>query len=646
MLSKKKLLIISRMLRKYIALMLFFLVGMNCMAERTASGEWNGCARFDFKFKERDAIVVVPKQAAKGRPWIWRPAFFDAFPSVDKALLEKGFHVVYYDVTHCYGNPRAVALGTEFYEYIIKEYKLSDKVTLEGFSRGGLYALNWAISNPEKVACIYLDAPVCDVFSWPGRKDKSLWEGVLNEWRLTDEQMNDFKGNPIDNLEPLAKARVPIFSVCGDADKVVPYEENMDVVRSRYLALGGPVEVLLKPGVDHHPHSLDNPQPVVDFILRHQPEYEKYLHCNVRGSLQNSLIAFEKKRKGRVAFIGGSITEMDGWKNIIEKQLRQRFPYTEFDFIEAGISSTGSTPGAFRLKNDILSKGDVDLFFIEAAVNDDSNYFTAEEQVRGIEGEVRQALLQNPNTDIVMLHFICDQFLPLLAKRQLPDVIYNHERVANHYLVPSINLALEIGERMHDGEFTWDEFGGTHPHMTGHGYYAAAINHLFDTMWGEADVEGKIIPHEIPQRPLDEYSYFNGDFIPLEEAKLQKGWRIIPSWHPDDKAEKRKGFVDVPMLEATRPGDKLTLEFTGRAIGLFCVAGPAAGIIEYSIDGAPFKKVDIYTEWSSWLYIPWLYTLETELENKAHKLVLRISKDKNPQSLGNECQIRNFVVNR
>lgn len=52
--------------------------------------EWNGCDRYDFTFKDRQATIVVPKKAAKGNPWIWRPAFFDAFPSVDKALLEKG----------------------------------------------------------------------------------------------------------------------------------------------------------------------------------------------------------------------------------------------------------------------------------------------------------------------------------------------------------------------------------------------------------------------------------------------------------------------------------------------------------------------------------------------------------------------------
>lgn len=608
--------------------------------------QWNGCDRYDFQYKGRDAIVVVPRKAAKGNPWIWRPAFFDAFPSVDKALLEKGFHVAYYDLTHGYGNPRAVATGTEFYHYMKDYYGLSPKVTLEGFSRGGLYALNWASKNTDKVACIYIDAPVCDVFSWPGRKSEQLWNDLLKEWNMTDQEMNSFKGNPIDNLEPLAKAGIPILSVCGDSDQVVSFKDNMDVVRSRYLALGGPVEVIIKPGVDHHPHSLDNPEPVVDFILRHQPEYETYLHYNVRGSLQNSFVKFEKERKGRVAFLGGSITEMNGWKNAIEKQLQQRFPYTTFEFVEAGIGSTGTTPGSFRLQNDVLSKGKIDLLFVEAAVNDHTNGFSAQEQVRGMEGEVRHALLSNPEMDIIMLHFIYDPFIPMVAQKQQPDVVLNHERVANHYLIPSVNLVQEIGERMQDGQFTWEQFGGTHPLPFGHAFYAAAINHLFDAMWEGITPDQPVVAHAIPEQPLDAYSYYKGDFIDLQKAKLNKGWKYIPSWRADNSYEKRRGFVDVPMLEATRPGDKLTLHFTGKAIGIFCTPGPTAGIIEYSVDGAPFKQLDTFTQWSKHLYIPWVYMLETELKETDHTLVIRISGNKNQDSLGTECQIRNFVVNK
>lgn len=606
---------------------------------------WNGRDRYDFNFRGRDAIVVAPKQAAKGNPWIWRPAFFDAFPSVDKALLDKGFHIAYYDVTHMYGTPAGVALGTDFYNYMKNFYRLSPKVTLEGFSRGGLYALNWAARNTDKIACIYLDAPVCDVFSWPGRKNEALWKDLLKEWNLTDEEMKNFKGNPIDNLEPIAQAGIPIISVCGDSDQTVPLKENMDVVRSRYLAMGGPVELIIKSGCDHHPHSLDNPEPVVDFILRYQERYEKNQHYTVRGSLQNSLSKFEKERQGRVAFLGGSITEMNGWKNKIEKQLQQRFPYTKFEFVEAGIGSTGTTPGSFRMKNDVLSKGKIDLLFVEAAVNDDTNGFSAVEQVRGMEGEVRHALESNPNMDIIMLHFIYDPFIPTIAKGRIPDVILNHERVANHYQIPSINLSQEIAERMQNGEFTWQQFGGTHPSLFGHTFYAATINRLFDSMWKGLSPEGAIRAHEILTQPLDKYSYFNGDFINIKNAKLNKGWTYTDSWHPDDNAEKRRGFIDVPMIEATKPGDRLTLDFKGKAIGIFCVCGPSAGILEYSVDGAPFKELDTYTEWSARVYIPWVYMLESELEDTNHKLVLRISKKKNEKSAGTQCQIRNFVVN-
>lgn len=632
-------------MKKIIYLVLLCLITSLAAQAQEKKSEWNGCDRYDFTFKDRQATVVVPKKAAKGTPWIWRPAFFDAFPSVDKALLEKGFHIVYYDVTHLYGSPRAVSLGTEFYKDITDRYGLSPKVTLEGFSRGGLFAFNWAAQNTDKVACIYVDAPVCNVFSWPGRKNATLWNDLLKEWNLTDAEMEHFKGNPIDNLAPIAAAGIPIISVCGDSDQTVPYKENMDVVRSRYLAAGGPVEVILKKGCDHHPHSLENPEPVVDFILRQQPEYEKYLHYTLRGSLQNSFRKFEKERRARVAFLGGSITEMNGWRNMVEQQLQQRFPYTQFEWVEAGIGSTGTTPGSFRLQHDILSKGKIDLLFVEAAVNDDTNGFSALEQVRGMEGEVRHALESNPEMDIVMLHFIYDPFIPLIARRQMPDVILNHERVANHYLIPSVNLCQEIGERMQDGEFTWDDFGGTHPKPFGHKFYAAAIGHLFDEMWKGVSPEGPIVVHEIPVKPLDTYSYYNGDFIALEKARLNKGWKLVGNWHPDNKAEKRNGFVDVPMLEATRPGDRLTLDFRGKAIGIFCVSGPSAGILEYSVDGAPFKELDTFTQWSHNLYIPWVYMLETELEDTDHKLVLRISKKKNPASLGTECQIRNFVVN-
>lgn len=611
-------------------------------------GKWKGFDQYTFAYQDREAIVVCPKHAATGNPWIWRPAFFGAFASVDEELLRRGFHVAYYDLTHLYGSPRARKSGTDFYWNMVRMYGLSPKVTLEGFSRGGLFAYNWAADHPDKVACIYVDAPVCNVFSWPGRSPENagLWKGLLEEWGLTDDQMNSFSGNPIDRLKPLADAGIPVICVCGDSDKVVPFSENSAIVRQRYTAMGAPFELILKPGVDHHPHSLSDPAPVVDFIIRHQPGYEAKQCYTLRGDYRNSYQMFEKERVGTVAFLGGSITEMKGWRDMICEDLKQRFPYTKFTFIDAGIPSTGSTPGAFRLADDVLSKAKVDLLFVEAAVNDDTNGFNAIEQVRGMEGIVRHALLSNPSMDIMMLHFIYDPFIPKLDGGQMPDVILNHERVANHYLIPSVNLATEIAARMREGEFNWEQFGGTHPKPLGHAYYAATINKVLDEMYASCIAAGTAVkPHVLPAVPLDGYSYTNGKLVDIRQAHINKGWQLVPSWTPRLIAETRPGFVDVPMLETDRPGAKLTLDFEGTAVGIFCVSGPAAGILEYSIDGAPFKKLDTFTAWSGGLYIPWVYMFDTELPKGKHRLMLRMSKDHHPQSKGTACQIRQFVVN-
>jgi lysophospholipase L1-like esterase len=59
-----------------------------------------------------------------------------------------------------------------------------------------------------------------------------------------------------------------MLHVCGTADETVPIEENTDLFEQKIIASGGNITVIRKPGVGHNPHSLPNPQPIVDFILR------------------------------------------------------------------------------------------------------------------------------------------------------------------------------------------------------------------------------------------------------------------------------------------------------------------------------------------------------------------------------------------
>ena len=76
----------------------------------------------------------------------------------------------------------------------------------------------------------------------------------------------------------------------------------------------------------------------------------------MRGGLDNCRLRFEREKVGRVAFLGGSITEGGAWRDLVCQELRKRFPDTQFDFINAGIASMGSTPGAFRFSRDVLNE--------------------------------------------------------------------------------------------------------------------------------------------------------------------------------------------------------------------------------------------------------------------------------------------------
>lgn len=236
--------------------------------------QWNGYDRCDFLCDGRKCILVMPKESAKGKPWIWRARFFGHEPQADLALLARGFHLAYMDVVEMFGNPEAVAHWNALYRELTTRLELANRVALEGMSRGGLYIYNWAAANPDKVACIYADAPVCDIHSWVKRKGTSPAAGrFLADWLksfgLTEAQLGEFRGNPIDRLEPLALAGIPLLHVVGDADDVVPVAENTSIVEARYRKLGGHIEVIHKPGVGHHPHSLKDPAPIVEFIVRY-----------------------------------------------------------------------------------------------------------------------------------------------------------------------------------------------------------------------------------------------------------------------------------------------------------------------------------------------------------------------------------------
>jgi pimeloyl-ACP methyl ester carboxylesterase len=236
--------------------------------------DYRGFDRYDFEVDGCATIVVAPHEVAPGKPWIWRAEFFDHEPQADLALLERGLHLTFIEVNNTFGCPWAMDRWDAFYAFLTAEHGLHEKAALEGLSRGGLYCYNWAVRHPGRVACIYADAGVMDFKSWPGGfgvgdGNPAEWQKLLGDYGFASEaEALAYRGNPVDNLRPLAQAGIPLLHVYGDADTGVPPAENVLVVKERYETLGGHIALICKPGVGHHPHALVDPAPIVAFIVR------------------------------------------------------------------------------------------------------------------------------------------------------------------------------------------------------------------------------------------------------------------------------------------------------------------------------------------------------------------------------------------
>jgi len=214
-----------------------------------------GSRCLELQIGDVQGFVILPTApAADGsKPWVWyAPSYWKEYPNermnwLFTRLLQRGFAVCGTSVGDSFGSPQSRKIYSRFYEHVVKEYGLSPQVCLLPQSRGGLMWYNWAVENPEKVACIGGIYPVCDLTSYPGLAATAAAYG-MTEAALSAQLAQH---NPIDRLAPLAQAKVPILHLHGDKDEVVPLERNSGLLIRRYQALGGPGELSVIRGKGH-----------------------------------------------------------------------------------------------------------------------------------------------------------------------------------------------------------------------------------------------------------------------------------------------------------------------------------------------------------------------------------------------------------
>ncbi|WP_161604333.1 SGNH/GDSL hydrolase family protein [Roseiconus nitratireducens] len=369
----------------------------------------------------------------------------------------------------------------------------------------------------------------------------------------------------------------------------------------------------------------------------------------MRGELTHCRQRWTETGRGTVAFLGGSITEMQGYRPLVMASLRQRFPEVEFQFVNAGIASTCSHTGAFRLHHDVLS-AKPDLLFVEFAVNDDQDAgHSYQDAVRGMEGIVRAAKSVEPTMDLVMIHFVNESMLETVQAGGVPISIRAHESVAKHYGISTCNVAEALASRIQAGTMTWKDYGGVHPGAAGNRLAADLVDQLLDRAWSKdiatptdtADPSNAADP--LPE-PLDVANFDHGRFLSPDQIDLGPGWQHeVPAWK-SVAGSLRSRFENQPLTYSDQPGAELRIDFSGSAVGLYVLAGPDAGQVQYSIDDGPWQTLDLYHRFSLGLHYPRTVVLGAGLERGEHQVRVRVGSQHDPRSRGTAVRVVQFVA--
>ena len=240
--------------------------------EKTVS-EWFGYRREDFRFEDRDALVVLPKGEKNGR-WAVKMEYFGAFPELELELLSRGWCLAYLRNLNRWGVDADSDAKARFADFMAEEYGLQPRFACVGMSCGGICSVNFAARHPERVSFLYLDAPVMNLLSCPMGfgEGESLgggkgWEEIraaIGFNTLADLLL--YRDHPVDRIPLILPHRIPAALVYGDADTTVPYAENGIVFEKAYRAAGIPLWCEGKAGCGHHPHGPANPKLLADFI--------------------------------------------------------------------------------------------------------------------------------------------------------------------------------------------------------------------------------------------------------------------------------------------------------------------------------------------------------------------------------------------
>ena len=349
-------------------------------------------------------------------------------------------------------------------------------------------------------------------------------------------------------------------------------------------------------------------------LLQAAPAYNgpvKAQEVRARDGVGNFLSKLKTGKTVTIAYLGGSITTMNGWRNMTTDWLRKANTNAVVKEVHAAIDGTGSNLGAFRVGHDAL-RHHPDLLFVEFATNDSGA--KPEDIWRSMEGIVRRTWKQDAQTDIVFVYTVTAAMTNDYMKGFCNRSASAMEQLADHYGIPSICFGPRVMEylaagklvmsaKMFENAVSKDDLDrekkikaliakdtrivfardGVHPSEKGHQLYLISIANGFREMWNLPGVShASRLATPFVKNNLD-----TAKMVPVRPEMMSGSWRRLAE--NDAKSisfSKRMGTI----WYAREPGDSLTFKFKGTYCSIYDLLGPDGGQVWITVDGVRTKR--------------------------------------------------------
>tara|TARA_R110002096_G_scaffold4501_27_gene21237 strand:- start:117 stop:1994 length:1878 start_codon:yes stop_codon:yes gene_type:complete len=348
----------------------------------------------------------------------------------------------------------------------------------------------------------------------------------------------------------------------------------------------------------------------------------------IRDGIPNSQHFLKNDRVGNqyFFFIGNSVLAGTGLKdkdlrysNQIMQGIKKYFPDAsprEKRYMEDGGSWFGlyRTSGGQPVFGEIIASGHLAILDFAA----DDRDVEIEQAKANLEGLVRQITLYRATHSRILIYTLTPEMLEAYRAGKTPDYIQVSEQIADHYGIPSLNLAKYAADQILAGEISFEAFSadGINPTDAGAKLYAEAVGTFMDDLMTAFPVPDKTKKLDLPE-PLFPATNDQGRIVAYENPVVKRSG----SWQPGQESP-------IPpfrhLLVSEKPGDTLSLKFTGSEIGIIDVVGQDSATWDYSVDGAPFQALPAPSGPSDLEMRP--VSLMKGLErDKEHELVLKVA---------------------